>query len=51
MIPEWPVGVAIGAVAAYQWLLLLLVSRPMLASVTVLVSFERPPSNRSTSGS
>ena len=30
-----------GSMAAFQWLLLLLLARPMLAFVLVLVSFER----------
>jgi hypothetical protein len=45
------VGTAVGAVAAYEWLLLLLVSRPMVAFVAVLVSFERPTPDRPMSGS
>jgi hypothetical protein len=35
-------GVVTGAVSAYQWLLLLLLARPMVAFVVVLASFERP---------
>lgn len=35
-------GMVRGAVSAYQWLLILLLARPMLACVDVLASFERP---------
>jgi len=35
-------GVLRGATSAYEWLLLALLARPMLAFLAVLVSFERP---------
>jgi len=35
-------GLVWGSVGAYEWLLLLLLVRPMIAFVTVLTSFERP---------
>ena len=35
-------GLAWGAVTAYQWLLIFLLARPMVAFVVVLASFERP---------
>ena len=35
------VSLVTGSMAAFQWLLLLLLARPMLAFVLVLVSFER----------
>jgi hypothetical protein len=44
-------GLSVGATAAYEWLLLLLLARPMIAFVVVLASFERPTPDRSTSGS
>jgi hypothetical protein len=36
------VGIATGATVVAQWLLLLLLVRPMIAFVMVLISFERP---------
>ncbi len=35
-------GLIWGTVGAYEWVLLLLLVRPMIAFVTVLTSFERP---------
>jgi hypothetical protein len=35
-------GLVWGSVGAYEWLLLLMLVRPMIAFVTVLTSFERP---------
>ena len=35
-------GVLRGASSAYEWMLLALLARPMLAFLAVLVSFERP---------